>query len=580
MNSSQHLRARLSFGFIILAALFLAATLYWTQIIEGDSYAAKADKQYVKPVGSLLDRGTIYFESKDGTRPAAATMQSGYLVYMNPSQLGDPTVAYQALSGYLTLDQGQFMAKAAKPNDQYEVMADQVDASTAQSIKSLAVNGIGVMPSSWRSYPGGSLAAHELGLVGEDARSSAVTGRYGLENWYNNVLERPSGGATMNVFAQLFGGLDSVFGDNNAKEGDIVTTIDPTTERYLEKVLNDTEARWHSDEIGGIIIDPQSGEIAAMSSLPTFDPNNTAAVSSINIFSNPLVEHVYEMGSIIKPLTMAMALDTGAEQPDSTYDDTGTMTLNGKTIANYDGRARGVIPMQQILSQSLNIGAATIALKTEHDIGQGTMLKYFSRYGLDQKTGIDLPNEATGLISNLTPGPNRRDISLATAAYGQGIAISPIETVRALSVLANGGYLVTPHLVKEIDYSDGTIQKISPVKIGPILSTTTVDDVRRMLVEVVDGTMAPVHPDIHWQNYSIAAKTGTAQIPDHVNGGYYPDRYLHSFFGFFPAYNPRFLVFLYQIYPKGAEYASETLTDPFSTIARFLINYYNITPDR
>ncbi len=171
-------------------------------------------------------------------------------------------------------------------------------------------------------------------------------------------------------------------------------------------------------------------------------------------------------------------------------------------------------------------------------------------------------------------------MEVATAAYGQGIAVSPVNMARALSVLANGGYVVTPHLVKEIDYADGTVKKIAPEKTGPVLKKQTTDEVTGMLIKVVDEEIAKAHPDIHFVHYSVAAKTGTAQIADHVNGGYYPDRYLHSFFGYFPAYNPKFLVFLYQIYPKGAEYASATLSDPFTDLSKFLINYYNITPDR
>ncbi len=203
------------------------------------------------------------------------------------------------------------------------------------------------------------------------------------------------------------------------------------------------------------------------------------------------------------------------------------------------------------------------------------MYSYFSSYGIGFKSGIDLPNEASGLVGNLK---NPKDIDVATASYGQGIALSPIQMTRALSVLANGGYLITPRLVTKVEYDDGTSKTIDAVRTGPFLKKQTVEDVTTMLVTVVDTALK--QGAIKREHYTVAAKTGTAQIADHVNGGYYSDRYLHSFFGYFPAYNPKFIVFLYQVYPKGAKYASETLTSPFDEIAGFLLDYYNIPPDR
>ena len=573
MNSKQRLRARSILILVGIAAAVIIASLYSAEIIHGSSYAAKAQAQYAKPAATLFDRGTIYFSGRDGIDTAAATVAQGYLVYTNPKQVTDASGDFEALSHYLTsLDKATFIAKAGKPADPYEELAHHVDEASAQSIQRLGLPGIYAVPEAWRSYPGGVLASHELGLVGEDASSSEVIGRYGLERSYDPTLSRSGTGSSADVFAELFSGLkDSVFGSGSAHSGDIITTIEPTVQAYLEKVLAETQNAWHPDEIGGIVMDPSTGEIVAMSSLPTFNPNDTSTVKDASVFSNPLVEHVYEMGSIMKPLTMATALDTGAETPDSTYDDVGCMTIDKKKICNFDGRARGVIPMQQILSQSLNIGAATIALK----VGSTTMDRYFTDFGLASTTGIDLPNEATGITSNLKAGT---DIDVATEAYGQSIAISPVAMARALSVLANGGYLVTPHLVKEIDYTDGSKQVIAPVKTQTLLSVQTVQEVDHMLSVVADDALAL--GKLKMDHYTFAAKTGTAEIADPVNGGYYPDRYLHSFFGFFPAYNARFIVFLYQVYPKGAEYASETLTDPYNDLMQFLINYYNIPPDR
>ena len=576
MNYNQRIRARIIFIGIVLAGGFLILSLYRIEILKGKEYAAKADKQYVKPSATVFDRGTIFFSSKDGTKAAAATISSGYLIYMNPTQIVSADQVYEALSQYIKLDRSDFLARAGKKGDLYEELAHKVGESTAMQVKSLSVKGVGVVKESWRSYPGGSVASHELGLIGQNS-VGIVEGRYGLESVYEKVLARTQANSSLNIFTQVFSGVrDAVFGGNTGY-GDIVTTIEPNTQKYLEQVLIKTKRSWNSDEIGGIIMDPSTGEIRAMASLPDFDPNDTSKVASAAVFSKPLVEHVYEMGSILKPLTMAMALDTGVETPNSTYNDTGTLTLNTKKISNYDGKARGVVPMQEILSQSLNVGAATIAMNVEHKVGAGTMHKYFGDFGFGKKTGIDAPNEATGLISNLKSG---RDIEIATAAYGQGIAVSPIEMVRGLSVLANGGYLVTPHMVKSIEYADGT-KKIIPIeKSGPVLKRDSAADVTAMLIKVVDDKISKAHPDIYFENYSIAAKTGTAQIADHKNGGYYPDRYLHSFFGYFPANNPKFLVFIYQVYPKGAQYASDTLTEPFSELTKYLIDYYNVSPDR
>lgn len=569
MNSKQKFRIRLIGLGVLFGAFVLMTSLYRTSISNGDKYAEKAEAQYSKPATAIFARGTIYFSDKDGTQTAAATVGTGFVLYMNPKLITDPNGTYEALSHFVTLDMPTFLTKAKKANDPYEELLHHIDEDTANSIRALKMPGIGIVPESWRSYPGGVLAAHELGLIGENAASSTIGGKYGLERYYNNILSRESTGPSMNVFAQLFSGLSSVFGA--ASEGNIVTSIEPRVEAYLDKVITDAEKTWKPDEIGGIIMDPETGEVIALSSHPSFDPNNLKATKNVAVFSNPLVEHVYEMGSIMKPLTMAAALDSDSVKVNTTYDDVGCMTLDEKKICNYDGKARGVIPMQEILSQSLNIGAATIAMK----MGSEPFSAYFHSFGIGSKSLIDLPNESTPLTNNLK---NPRDIDVATASYGQGIAISPIGMIRALAVIANGGYVVNPRIVKEIDYEDGRNEKIPVVKTGPVLKTETIDDVRRMLVTVVDTALAK--GAIKKEHYSVAAKTGTAEIADHVNGGYYHDRYLHSFFGFFPAYKPRFIVFLYQIYPKGAKYASETLVKPFDDLSTFLLNYYNIPPDR
>lgn len=573
--TKQHSTSRirvLSF-FIFLFALALIGKLYYVQIVQSAIYSQKADHQYLQSATDFYDRGSIFFTSKDGEKIPAASLKTGYILALDPQLITDAEGTYEKLKAVLpTIDKTDFMDKADNVKSQYAEIQKMVSVQDAATIGTLKLPGVNLYTERWRYYPGDAIAAQTVGFIGYNG-SNDLSGQGGLERYYGNVLDRNNDQVFVNFFAQIFSNIKTTLSPNESFQGDVDTSIEPNVEAYLDQELAAAKEKWQSTQIGGIVMDPNTGAIFAMDSLPSFDPNDYAHVSDPSVLGNPLVQNVYEMGSIVKPLTMSAAIDSGTVTPASTYNDTGCITVNSARVCNYDFRARGVIPMQQILSQSLNVGAAHLALS----MGQATMRKYFLSFGLGSTTGIDLPSEQSGLVANLHA---KEDVDYATAAFGQGIAVSPLETIRALATIANGGYLVTPHVASKIIYDIGGSKSVDPAPGPRVMSTTTAETVTDMLINVVDQVMVPANPSIAIPHYSIASKTGTAQIPDPATGGYYPDRYLHSFFAFFPAHNPRFIIFMYQVWPKGAQYASATLTQSVFDMVKYLVNYYELPPDR
>jgi cell division protein FtsI/penicillin-binding protein 2 len=557
---------------VILFAFVLITKLYFVQIVSGETFKEKAEHQYVAGA-NFFDRGSIFFSAKDGSVVPAASIKTGFTLSINPEILSkEPNLedVYQKINAITPLDKQVFFNKAQKNKDPYEELTNRLPVEVADKIQALNVKGVSVYRERWRIYPGDSMAAHTIGFIGY--KGDELAGRYGLERFYESTLARSGDEAFVNFFAEIFSNIQKAVTPGESPQGDIVTTIEPTVESFLEVELKKVNDTYHSEFTGGIIINPKTGEIYAMGMDPTFDPNAPQKEKDASIFRNKFVEDRYEMGSIIKPLTMAAGIDSGAVRRTTTYNDPGCLTLNKKTFCNYDNQSHGSnLSMQVVLNKSLNTGMAFVVNK----MGNDRFSDYMFKYGLGTTTSIDLPNEGHSLVANLN---SPRDLEHAQASFGQGIALTPIVTVRALSVLANGGYLVTPHLVKEIHYKLGTTKTIEYPKGEQVLKPETSEEISRMLTEVVDTALK--NGQVKLPYYSVAAKTGTAQIAKSGGGGYYEDRYLHSFFGYFPSYDPQFLIFLYTYYPKNVQYASETLTDAFIDMTKFLINYYSIPPDR
>lgn len=566
-------RVRLLSVLLVIGAFLLVARLYQVQIVNAESYQAKAESQYVHTKTNLYTRGSILFTARDGTTLSAAAVSSGYLLAANPEHITIPAEDFcSSFREIVTIDEAACVSRIAVPERTYVELANKLTSEQSEAIEEKNIAGALLYKNQWRYYPGESVAARSIGFVGYTDDGTELRGKYGLERQYDSVLYKKQQVQSVNFFAELFSNLGEMVykREEGVRAGDIVTTLEPTVSRMLDVVLEKANSQYSSSLTGAVIMDPHTGEIIAMNAVPSFDLNDRSG-ATIEHFQNPLVENVYEFGSTIKALTVAAGLDAGVITPQSTYYDGGQIQLDGFTIKNYDGRGRGTVSMQEVLNQSLNTGVSHIVQL----MGRDKFRNYFLSYKLGSETGIDLPNEAHGLVNNLQ---SPREVEYATASFGQGIAMTPIETTRALATLANGGLLVTPHLVKRIEYHDGEVKEVRYPEGERVLSEAASEEISRMLVTVVDdalkgGTVALPH-------HTIGAKTGTAQIPDPVHGGYYEDKYLHSFFGYFPAFDPKFIIFMYTVEPQGVKYASETLTEPFMEITKFLINYYSIPPDR
>jgi len=500
---------------------------------------------------------------------SAAAIKEGFLLAINPKLIENPEEICDKLSQIIDLDKDLFFKSVGKKNDIYEEIAHKISRENGEEIKKLGLKGVNVYSERWRFYPGANLASRVLGFVGYNG--DKLEGRYGLEKFYESVLGRgDEGGFIANSFAEIIMDIKKVISGTSLK-GDIVLTIDPEAQNFLENSLQDTLEKYEAEMAGGLVIDPRTGKILAMAVKPDFNPNYYGEEKDLSLFLNPITQNVFEMGSIMKPLTLAAALDQNKIIPETTYDDKGYVVLNNKRIENYDAKARGVVNMQEVLNQSLNTGAVFVMQK----LGKEKFKEYIINYGLGEKTGIDLPDEITGLISNLDSG---RDIEFATASFGQGIAVTPIEMAAALSTIANGGILITPYVVEKIKPEEG-IEKITEKnERRQVLKKETSEEISRMLVRVVDEAL--LGGTYKMEHYTVAAKTGTAQISGEGEGGYRESEYTHTFFGYAPAFDAKFLTFLFLSKPQGVRYASHSLTEPFMNITKFLLNYYQVPPDR
>src|SRR3989344_2887506 len=349
------IRARFLCSVFVIVAILIIVRLYFLQIVHGASYREEALGQYTAQAPQTPRRGAIYFADRDGGLVSAAVMQSGWRLVINPKLLERTSEVFTKLQKIVPLDRANFMASAEKTDDSYEEIAVRLPDSAAEKVRALKIPAVSLVPDQWRFYPGEGLAAQTLGFVAYPKDGNVKVGVYGLEKQYDSTLIEASTGLYVNPFAQIFTNIESALSkDPTGHEGSIITTIEPAAQRELEKTLDGVVAEYSPRLAGGIVMDPKTGAILAIAGRPAFDSNAYGSVDNPAAFDNALVSGRYELGSIMKPLTMAAALDSGAVTPAPTYKDEGCLERSTFTICNFDHKARGVEGVQEILRQSLN----------------------------------------------------------------------------------------------------------------------------------------------------------------------------------------------------------------------------------
>ncbi len=523
--------------FILLTTLFglifglLGFNLYRIQIDKGGYYLDKVQARTANAAELELSRGELFLTDRYGNAIPVAVDKDYPIIYAVPQQIKNPEQEATALAPALNITSTTLASMLDNPKSLFRALVEKATQAQVDTVDGLNLDGIYTDTKQYRYYPFGSLAANVVGFVGVNGQNPQPTGLYGAEKEFNDTLTAGN---------------------------DVHLTIDRVLQAQAEELIQNLVAA-QSAESGAIIIeDPTTGAILTMASYPTFDPNSYAS-SSIALYANQSVQDNYEPGSVFKPITMSIGIDNGIFTPTSTYDDKGVVILNGSVIRNWNLKAYGPhTTMTKVIEESLNTGAVW----AEEQIGNKLFYAGVKKFGFGDPTGIDLPNEASGSLANLEK-KDAQAVDYGTAAFGQGISVTPVQMINAFSVIANGGLLMRPYL----NAGD------APEVIHRVISTSTAEKVRGMMIDAVNKAGVATIPQ-----FTVAGKTGTAQIPDLQGGGYYPNQYIHTFIGMIPATKPHYVILIKLVRPKS-ELAAVSVVPAFKQMASFVLNYENVAPD-
>ncbi len=549
--------------------LLLIYRTFHLQVIEAAMLQEKAKNIWNRSMVLEPKRGTIF--DRNGEKlaynaPAYTVVSILSQKYSN--SVKDKKEAAEKLAPLLHMNEDTIYSLLSKNVYQVEIRPGgwKIDKETAEKVKALNLPGIILREESKRYYPNHSLAAYVLGFVNYDKEAIM-----GLEREYDELIQGKAG--ELKVMKDLKGYQlpdgEEVF--KPAEDGnDLVLTLDKTIQQYVETALDNAASMYNPQKIVAIVADPETGEILAMSNRPKYNPNQ---YWNIEDYRNLAIQYQFEPGSTFKIVTLAAAIEEGYFNPDETYM-SGKIQVPGKVIRDHNnGLGWGEISFLEGVQRSSNV--AFVHLGYER-LGKEKLFSYIDKFGFGNLTGIDLPNEESGIMKQVNKA---YPLDVATLTFGQGVAVTPIQQVMAVSAVANGGNLIHPYLVKEIrDPKTGEVlQTNKPVVKRRVISEETAKQTRKILESVVGfGTKNPGYIE----GYHVAGKTGTAQKigPD---GTYLKDKNVVSFIGFAPADNPKLLVYVAVDEPDlNIPYYGSTVAAPiFREIMQNSLRYVKVPID-
>lgn len=556
-------------AFFIVFFLAIIARLFYWQIVSAESLQAQAEGQYFTDIKLGAVRGKILFSNGS----ILASSNPAFSLYAQPKVIPSSdriNLAY-GLAKVLADSEEEVEGLAKEilnklSQDLYWVSLKKgISVDTKKQIEQLNLTGVGFDTGSSRFYPEGSSSAHLLGFVGSDAKGQN-TGYFGLEGFYDGELKGISGLIRHEKDASGLPILIGNFLTSQVRNGkDLSLYIDQTVQFIVEKALKEGVEKYGAKAGSVVVMDPKTGGILALAAFPSYDPLTFFKFPK-EYYKDPVVADQYEPGSTFKVLVMAGALNEDLIKPDTQCDIcSGPIELGGFTIRTWNNKYFPQTTMKDVIIHSDNTGMVFVGQK----LGLDKFYSYLLNFGLGQPTGVDLQDESS---PDIRVKNEWREIDLATSSFGQGIAVTPIQMVRAVSAIANGGNLMEPHLVQRINDERGSFE-IKPKVIVQVIKETSAKIMTEMMIAAVnEGEAKWAKP----KGFKIAGKTGTAQIP--VAGHYDPNKTIASFVGFAPADDPKFVMLVRYDQPSTSPYGSETAAPTFFEIAKELFSYYKIVP--